>query len=219
MSYYYNKETEQFVKVDYDLHNAVHPRKDFKPISKFYTWEREYLSPDENPYRTIKDFLNNYNIESRGILSEDLEKLKPWFKKGVYIVPVERYEHGNIKYSLYKEGIQCRWDTGLVGFMVVKESDFYERFVKDFRTVGKDYLNQLLRDELAIYNKYVNSEVYYMSIYNKDGELEDCISGYFCGSEREVLAEEFSNVEENFEELGEWKCIEQCIFRFERRNK
>lgn len=219
MSYYYNKNTEQYINVEFDESGVLNPREDFNPLSEFYTWEKDYSSPDKNFYENPTDFLKAHNFEvGEKSFLEIIKEMGKEYKDGYYIYPVERYEHGHRTYSLLGTGTQCKHDTCFVGFISIKEDHFKEVTCKDFASVGVEYLKELLNDELDLYNKYVNDESYYMVIYDKDGYIDDCLHGYFLGSEEEVLKEEFANVAENIVKLGEFTSIEQAIFRAERRD-
>lgn len=82
--------------------------------------------------------------------------------------PLEAYEHGNIRYSLSGEGMQCRFDTsGNIGML----------FLKDVKGMSYKEREQMARECLREYNAYCNGEVYTVQIKRDTGYI---VSDY-CG--------------------------------------
>lgn len=227
-NFYFNPATKQYFEVapDYDSES---PREWGTP-SKFFTWERNYLSPDQHEdefdtWENMADFFEaDLGFENE---KEDVEKLiEAADKKGYVLSPVYKYEHSGRCYRTKPFG--CKWDSGLVGIIFIdREIARTEMFFQNDAVV-----RSRLEEEVEQYSRWVNGEdIYSCRLYDCCGEEMDsiysewlnqahnesieglvarCYNDYFCnveGSEIEA---------ENLEDLGEFNSIGEAIFYHEK---
>lgn len=182
------------------------PRQDDAYESKFYTWERNYFSPDKCPYSSLEDAIfnilprktliafdlldeedenqedkiNTFLFESENRLNTQLQKLFHHAEYDAHFVT--RFEHGNRTYSL--KDIATGWDTALIGF-IYKPTDCKE----DFKLQLKEY------------TAYVNGECYAL-VYKQGDQVIDSVSGlylYDCETPKDVQEHLINLANELFE--------------------
>jgi hypothetical protein len=170
----YNKTTttqENRIVIQYDTF-ADNPRRDNTNLGYFITVDRDYHSPDKH------DELENL-VKQSGIVAESqnehIKLITKEFNENnaeqiIAVYPVTKYEHGNVVYTL---GTKHGFDNSNNGFYIVTDSTANELGTKpaEFESV--------IKEELAQYTKYANGEVYRVDVYDEDGELQDCCSGFY----------------------------------------
>ena len=157
-------------------------------LGYFLSRERDYKSPDgkDNPLYSIM-----INTADEAENTEDhIRLIKAEAKKqGInieYIYPVNRYEHGNIVYSL---GEIHNFDYSNCGFYIITDKSRKEIGVRK----DKKSIERFIKNELKDYNTYVNGEVYRFKLYNDNGEVEDSCGGFYdLESIREYLPKEWA---------------------------
>lgn len=129
--------------------------REWEPIGKFcirkhrnYTFPNE-LSRDFTSEEDPKEYLKNY-----------------------YIFPLDCYEHSGIMFSLLGEGMQCKFDTAKNCWFIAvpKKYDWYsnkERETSDKKNLvelTEEEATSIARDELEVYNQWINWECYSVEI-------------------------------------------------------
>ena len=199
------------------------PRVRNENISQFLTWRNTACSPDNNPYSSPLKFSGKHKIKNfRDFISESYqikdsdtpdtvkgEEIGKLLKKGLVAFFVEKYEHGAITFFLHGEGIQCPFDTGIVGLMIVEEKNYKRLTGKTFKD-GFGKVKEYLREELKDYSHYVNGECYIVNEYDDKGNLVAVSAPYDC-FETDAIFNLFAEDEITY--LGEYLCVEQAIFR------
>lgn len=177
--------------ITYDS-NCPSPREDDN-LGYFITIDRRYLSPDKNnnlieiikdTSRVAKNVTNHIELITES-LENDGEKV-------ILILPVTKYEHSGISYSL---GNKSGFDYSNNGFYIVTK--------KTLDRVGYDNnideLTSSIQGELKDYNKWLNNEIYYFELLDENGEFEDSCGGFYTiDSIKEFLPKEWED--ENLEE-------------------
>jgi hypothetical protein len=74
------------------------------------------------------------------------------------IVPVYMYDHSGI--SLSTRRFSCSWDSGQLGFIYCSVSKAKEYLNKTDDNEAITLANNILKDEVSIYNQYLNGGVY-----------------------------------------------------------
>lgn len=154
----------------------------------FITKESKYLSPDgtnNDFYQAMVD-VSEYNNaqEHADAIKKQLETLG---HNVLYIVPVSRYEHGNV---VYKRGVHNGWDSGVCGFYIITKKKWDVHVGGDFT---EDHANKLIDGELEAYTNYANGEVYQFTLYDEHGEVVDSCGGFYDIEDiREYLPEEWA---------------------------
>lgn len=134
--------------------------------------DTDSLERHEN-HRSPKD-LYDIVMEHRG----DLEAMKDELPE-YRIVPVSKFEHGGICYSV---GQQFGFDCSNNSFM------FFLR-----EEMGNDCTYEEAQKELEVFNKWLNGEVYGFVLYNEEGKEDERLYGFYDIEDiREYLPKEFA---------------------------
>jgi hypothetical protein len=107
---------------------------------------------------------------------------------GGVVLPLYLYDHSGI--TMNTTGFNCIWDSGQVGFIMMPREKIYKeygwkRITKQRRKKIEDYL----RGEVETYDQYLTGEVFIISIIDPDGEVEECIGGYYGEDYAEIEAQ------------------------------
>ncbi len=123
----------------------------------------------------------NYNLHDE----ERFNEMKREAKKNKDIVlPLYAYEHGNIALSLSNDSypFNCRWDSGQVGYMVIRRKKALEDTIpesKIFHTALKKRCMRIAKSEIETYNQYFRGDVYGYKIEDENGDELDSCWGYY----------------------------------------
>lgn len=153
--------------------DAENPRKFDGNVGYFITVDSKYISPDDIP--AFKDI-----IKSTGDIATSQEnhiqliekRLKRLGNKVITIVPISRYEHGNVRYSI---GSKYGFDYSNNGFYIVTEKTLKATGIEN----DNEKILKAIEAELETYNKWANGEIYEFILYNSEGEVEDSVTGFY----------------------------------------
>ena len=98
-------------------------------------------------------------------------------KKGIYALPILKYEHGLVKY--YIGDSVDRWDGGVVGFAWRDKKELCKEYgVKKLsQKLKTETIEKVVESELKAYTNFANGEVYGFELYSReDGEdvIDSC---------------------------------------------
>jgi hypothetical protein len=169
------KETKEGYEVKYLTYDEYteNPFENWDGIGKFYHWKEqgkeEYLKYCE---------LLGYNPDTREKEKED----------NPLAIRIDKYEHGNIYYSIKGEGYQCRWDTSHTWAVWYPDKCALEE-IKRFKTKKEQRKRaiELARNACQLFNNWANGNIYCIvkETYNKNKEKidYDIVGGYFGGND------------------------------------
>jgi len=164
--------TEPRLKITYE-EDPESPRE-WSNLGYFITQDRNYYSPDkhEELQELVKECGESATSQADHIKTIEMNWNKVMHKdnKILAIYPVVKYEHSGVAYRL---GTIHGFDYSNNGFYIITEQT-----QKEVGTEEKDF-EKVIKDEIDIYNKYVNGEVYRFMLFTKDGELEDSCGGFY----------------------------------------
>lgn len=163
-------ETRPRLIITYD-ENGWNPREDSN-LGYFITKDRYYQSPDDHgDFMEIMEEMGEIATDQKNHIDLMKKEIKNRLNtKVLAIYPVVKYEHSGICYSL---GEKHGFDYSNNGFYIItKES-------QEEMGTPKKYFEKVIKEEIEMYNKYVNGETYRFTLFNEDGELEDQCSGYY----------------------------------------
>ena len=171
--------------IEYDA-DGMSPR-DWDNLGYFVTVERNYMSPDE--HEQLRDIIEStqYDVSNS---DEHADAIKKEFEENsdekiLLIVPVYRYEHGNV---IYRRGTSSGWDSSNCGFYIVTQKS------ADVLGTPPELFEKVIDGELEEYTKYANGEIYAFTLYDEHGEHEGSCAGFYELEDiREHLPEEFKN--------------------------
>lgn len=184
----YRNNSGELLKIVYDM-NVSNPLANADTLYYLYTWSHKYKSIQDNPYRTMEEFVDTYlgggsfdkykeksiesglnSVEFANVLCEQLSK-----RKGILAFPILSYNNGDIQYYL-GDNID-RWDGAVSGFAWVGKFKLYQEFkVSKISSKLVEHLKSHITSDLEFYNKYVRGDSYGFELYGSDGKFLD--SGY-----------------------------------------
>jgi hypothetical protein len=148
--------------------------------------EIHYDSEPENPrnWDNISEFIffhkrytlgDSHKINPNDYSSFD-EMVDANTKKGDIVLPVYMYEHSGI--AIATTPFNCRWDSGLLGFAVVRKEKIIKEYGKNTKK-NREIATKVLEGEIETYNQYLQGNVYGFKLKDKDGnELDSCWGFY-----------------------------------------
>ena len=183
----YKKEVEEpRLEVRYDS-GSESPRGDSN-IGVFVWVGRNSIDPE--PGTVYKEAVLYTEIQATST-EHHIELMKKYLEADsdgiVEIYPVHKYEHGNVVYGL---GRASGFDYSNKGFYFVLKTYLKEILGTD--TVEPREVEQIISDELEIYTKWANGEVYRYTLLDEQGEEEDSCGGFYdLASMKEYLPDDF----------------------------
>ena len=134
-------------------------------VEAYMTWDGEI--PEEPIHATDCE-----RCEAKADEREAYEEWKSSHIPGYEVFPLQAYIHGGVALSL--GAFSCPWDSGQVGYVLIKLSD-----------VGEGKARECAERLVETWNQYLSGDVWGFSITDSDGEevescwgiygLEDCI--------------------------------------------
>ena len=171
---FYLLENGNILGIEQDYDTTTGPR-DWDHDSKFITFERDYDSPDENPFKTWDDMLKNFGVKwdedkKRDMYSELAQLEEKALTKGIVILPVWKYDHSGVSYKAAERNPfpDQRWDSGLAGVI-------YEK--RDRRNI--DQVKDMLKAEVNEYDQWQRGDIYRFTEYDKHGDYIDDLGGFY----------------------------------------
>jgi hypothetical protein len=176
---------------------ATSPREDSN-LGEAITISNNYRSIDEN--NELKAIIQENKASTLAShLANIKEACKAFDADIVDVLPIAKYEHSNVRYYL-TDTVPGGFDSCVTGFYFVRQSRLDDAGVK--LANAKEAISQ----ELENYTMWANGEVYMVQIFDEDGELEDCYSGFYSLEEAKVsVPSEFQDnnqIQEYLDELN-----------------
>lgn len=159
---------------------------DESPLDWLEFWRTEL----DNGYNALVYLLGDHinDIYDNNNNTKDFfdDVVKYAYRQGIVLVPITKYEHTGVSYSV---GIENTWDSGVSGFA------WYNR--KEVTNNGRltarkrEQMLDKLVNSLDYHNQWCNGEVYNVSTYDTiEGELLDNVGGIFNEDDTKDFVEE-----------------------------
>lgn len=143
-------------------------------VAEFHCCHRKYALGDKG-----------FNYSSG---SDCIEVAQNAQKQGDVALPLFLYDHSGITISLTP--FSCRWDSGQVGFVIVRKEKMLKEFsAKRFTKALKDKAINIAKGEVGEYDQYLRGEVYG---YKIDGDGDSCWGFYgmdYCIEEAKAVVD------------------------------
>lgn len=146
----------QILEIHQD-NDSPNPREDWDNAGKMVCFHKRYdlgdshnISPDN--FENFEDMVHN-TIEN-----------------GVYL-PIYMYDHSGI--TIRTTPFDCRWDSGLLGFIYMTAQDIRREF-GNANEESRDKALKLLKSEVKTYDTYLRGDVYGFVLY----EVVTCNLGH-----------------------------------------
>ena len=144
------KKGDEYLRIQTD-EDPMSPREGDN-LGVIATWHSRYNLGDIRPGESLKTYIEALPV-------------------GTVLLPVYLYDHSAI--SLRTEPFDCPWDSGQVGFIYATPAQV------EALGVPIDQVEEQLRSEIAVYNSYINGDIYGYTLFKK----EYCSA---CGAEEEI---------------------------------
>ena len=184
------KETVEKPRLVIKYDNYADSPRNWCNIGKFITIDSRCDSPDDD-----SDFI--YVVKETAQYAKNTENHIDLIKKMladdydeevIYIVPISKYEHSGISYSI---GKSFGFDYSNNGFYIVTKKSLNIFGLTEY---NEETLNEYILNELEVYNQYVNGQVYLFELYDNEGYFTDsCGDFYAIDDIKEHLPEEFKD--------------------------
>ena len=161
--------------------------REWSNLGYFITIDRNYNSPDNHP-----DFMEiiKETAEEATDCQDHMKRIKKEIEarlgdKVLAIYPMVKYEHSGVVYS---RGEKHGFDYSNNGFYIITK-----KTAEEIGTDKKDF-EKVIDQEIDMYNKWCNGEVYRFTLYDEAGEYVDGCSGFYSVEEiRDSLPEEWKD--------------------------
>jgi hypothetical protein len=167
-------------------HSDEESPREWGNLGYFITVDSRSYSPDKN--EQLEEIVRRSGDEAQNQLDHiqimtDLINTET-SEQVLVIYPVVKYEHSGVSYKL---GTAHGFDYSNNGFYIVTD-----KTQKELGTPKKSF-EKVIAQELELYNKWVNGEVYGFSLYDDNGDLVDsCGDFYDLEDMRENLPKEWA---------------------------
>jgi len=159
------------IKKDYILKiyqdKDIESPREWDDLGYFITQQRNYNSPDKNkPLQAIiKEAYDEQPTNATGHIKKIKRLCKQQFNEDiVLIVPISKYEHGNIRYYIGDHKV-CSFDSGVCGFYIITKESLKKCYGLK-RPINKTLLEKI-QVELDLYNTWENGEIYCFILHQK----------------------------------------------------
>ena len=175
---YINKDGETLLLVSDD--DPMNPMEEWDVLMKYYTWQNRYIpmqkeasefSDEEDWYDYIMGEgaynrqMNKSQENKRSSIGFAYDLCANLDKKGIYALPILKFEHGLVKYYI-GDSID-RWDGGIVGFAWRDKKELCKEYnVKKLSPKIKEIINKNIEGELKAYTNFANGEAYGFELYS-----------------------------------------------------
>lgn len=186
---YINKDGETLLLVSDDV--PMNPMEEWDVLMKYYTWQNRYIpmqkeasefSDEEDWYDSIMGEgaynrqMNKSQENKRSSIGFAYDLCANLDKKGIYALPILKFEHGLVKYYI-GDSID-RWDGGIVGFAWRDKKELCKEYnVKKLSPKIKEIINKNIEGELKAYTNFANGEAYGFELYSRedgDDPIDSC---------------------------------------------
>ena len=206
---YINNDGETLLLVSDD--DPMNPMEDWDTLMNYYTWESRYI-PMQEGAKNFSDMEEWYDsIMGEGAFNRQMKKSKEnerssigfvydlcanLDKKGIYALPILKYEHGLVNYYI-GDSID-RWDGSIVGFAWKEKKALCEEYSsKKLTPKIKEIINSNIEGELKAYTNFANGEAYGFELYsreNGDDPIDSCYGFIGYDSTDELLKNVLANI-------------------------
>lgn len=206
---YINNDGETLLLVSDD--DPMNPMEDWDTLMNYYTWESRYI-PMQKGAKNFSSMAEWYDsIMGEDAFDRQMKKSKEnerssigfvydlcenLDKKGIYALPILKYEHGLVNYYI-GESID-RWDGSIVGFVWKEKKALCEEYnSKKLTPKLKEIVNKNIEGSLKAYTNFANGEAYGFELYSRedgDDPIDSCYGFIGYDSTDELLKDVMDNI-------------------------
>ena len=143
-------------------------------ITAVLTYDEGCPGPGDCMLGKIYYLKSRYQLGTTSVSSDEMGETSLKIKEGELIgLPVYAYVHSGV--ALSTAPFSCGFDSGLSGFIACSHEDAKDWFGKD---VPEERVLEVLRSEVEEFSKFLQGDVYNITIY-MDGKEEETIGGFY----------------------------------------
>ena len=213
---YINKDGETLLLVSDS--DPMNPMEEWDVLMNYYTWQHRYIpmqqeagefSDEEDWYDSVMGE-GAYNRQMK--VSQENNRNSVGFaydlcanldKKGIYALPILKYEHGLVNYYI-GDSID-RWDGGVVGFAWKDKKELCKEYgVKKLFPKIKETINKNIEAELKAYTNFANGEAYGFELYSRedgDDPIDSCYGFIGYDSTDELFKDVLDHIPDSHKEF------------------
>lgn len=155
--------------------DPISPREDMNLGTIYYSSTRYILGDQQVSKDRIEDMIND---------------------KDMVYLPVYAYIHSGV--ALNTTGFSCPWDSGMSGIIAVSKDEIRTQFnVKRITKKILDTVRNHLKNEVEVYSKYLNGEVYGFEVRDDNGNVVDSCYGFYSEEDAIQQGNESLNFHQN----------------------
>lgn len=206
---YINNDGETLLLLDDS--DPMNPMEDWDTLMNYYTWESRYIPMQEGAknFSSMEEWYDS--IMGEGAFNKQMKKSKEnerssigfvydlcanLDKKGIYALPILKYEHGLVNYYI-GDSID-RWDGSIVGFVWKEKKALCEEYnSKKLTPKLKEIVNKNIESTLKAYTNFANGEAYGFELYSRedgDDPIDSCYGFIGYDSTDELLKDVLANI-------------------------
>jgi len=164
------------IKIEKEI-DSESPR-DWEPIGTIVCWDNYNSYGDEHEYDSPRAFIHEVfglftNIDTDELTNEQFVQCETVANANNIILPVFKYEHSDVTISTTPRS--CKFDSGQIGYIFVSK----EYSVEPISHKRHKEINNILENEITVYNQYINGDMYWYSVDKVEGDEETYIDS--CG--------------------------------------
>lgn len=191
--------------------NSPDSPREWDNLGTMVCWSRRYSLGDEHV------FMESIYSEKDGSYTEikdEPDDFLEWLT--IYpsvVLPIYKYEHGGICLSTSNASYPFNdmWDAGQIGWIYVTHEKIAKEYGwKRITNARRTRIEEYLKNEIKVYNMYLNGEVYGFEILDCHGEYVDSCYGYY--GEEDCIKEAKSAVDAEIrgELKRKWLSWSEC---------
>ncbi len=152
----------------------LNPRTEWEHLGKMVCFHKRYTLGDKHDLRS-GDF------DGWDAVREYLEGEQD----AAVVLPLYLMDHSGITMSTNPFG--CRWDSGQVGFIYMDHAKVRDEFGGSVSRA-----TACLEAEVEEYDRYLRGDVYTVTLLDPDGNVVDCVGGFFGEDAAKEQVEDFA---------------------------
>lgn len=184
------KETVERPRLEITYDSDTESPRAWSNLGKFIVISNRYSSPDnDKTFISIVKETSQYATSQENHIDLIKKEIEDLGDKVLYIVPICKYEHSGISYSI---GTKHGFDYSNNGFYIVTENTLKQEGFEPLSS--NEEFEKRISSEIETYNQWANGEVYSFILYDENGEVVDSCCGFYSIEDIRVeLPEEFKD--------------------------
>ena len=160
---------------------------DYENLATLVSSHRKLVVGDDNALdKLTKEIRSHKNYKDSYEYDYDFQSVKAMQdlgeKIGLFAVTLPLYIYTHSGSTISTTPFSCSFDSGQYGFAYITKDEAYSFYdIKRITKVITEKLEQIIKDEVSVFNSYINGDFYYFNLFkiNEIGEAIQTIDS--CG--------------------------------------